>query len=93
MVRTTSEVRSATSQPPYVLKGRNGRETGMKLDRNLNGNLGRGKYAILNLRKLADFEGSGAFEGIPEHLQAAETRWKPLACWSGARSVARTSSF
>ena len=29
----------------------------MKLDRNIAGNKGRGKYAIINLRKLSDLEG------------------------------------
>lgn len=41
----------------------------MKLDRNENGN-GRGKYALLLLRKLADFE-SGTFRELAPNIASA----------------------
>ena len=43
----------------------------MKLDQNINGNEGRGKYAILNLRKLAACEDQQIFGGLPPGLSAA----------------------
>jgi hypothetical protein len=42
----------------------------MKLDRNINSD-GRGKYALLLLRKLDEFEGPGAFAGIDPTILAA----------------------
>ncbi len=37
----------------------------MKLDRNIPGNEGRGKYALILLRKLAAYEPEGAFAASP----------------------------
>lgn len=37
----------------------------MKLDRNIPGNEGRGKYALLRLRKLSSYEPDGAFATNP----------------------------
>lgn len=42
----------------------------MKLDRNVNGD-GRGKYALILLRKLAEFEGPGTFDGVSPNIAAA----------------------
>ena len=42
----------------------------MKLDRNENAN-GRGKYALLLLRKLREFEGPGTFDGLSPDIAAA----------------------
>lgn len=42
----------------------------MKLDRNENAN-GRGKYALLLLRNLQEFEGQGTFEGLSPNIAAA----------------------
>lgn len=39
----------------------------MKLDRNINAN-GRGKYALLKLRKLDDWLTSGAFAEVPKPI-------------------------
>ncbi len=43
----------------------------MKLDRNIEGNEGRGKYAILNLRTLATYERQGVFAVLPPDLSHA----------------------
>ena len=43
----------------------------MKLDRNIEGNEGRGKYAILNLRTLAMCERQDTFSGLPPDLSHA----------------------
>lgn len=43
----------------------------MKLDRNINSD-GRGKYALINLRKALDFEQSQAVQNALNVLQAAE---------------------
>ena len=42
----------------------------MKLDRNLEDNEGRGKYAVLLLRKLSDYE-AGTFGILPKELVEA----------------------
>lgn len=45
----------------------------MKLDRNENAT-GRGKYALLLLRKLREYEGPGTFDGLsPDIVAAIET--------------------
>ena len=43
----------------------------MKLDRNTEGNEGRGKYAILKLRTLELFKGSNTFYGLHPELARA----------------------
>lgn len=43
----------------HDIQGEGGRE--MKLDRNINGNQGRGKYALLLLRQLATFDSTETF--------------------------------
>jgi hypothetical protein len=46
----------------------------MKLDRNIDANAGRGKYALLKLRRLDDFREQGAFgEVAPEIAKAITT--------------------
>lgn len=43
----------------------------MKLDRNIEGNEGRGKYALLLLRKLDEFDDQKTFGGLPPDLSMA----------------------
>ncbi len=43
----------------------------MRLDRNIEGNEGRGKYAILNLRRLALYESSDTFNRFPPKISRA----------------------
>lgn len=43
----------------------------MKLDRNIEGNEGRGKYAILQLRRLETFMDDKAFGGLPPDIGGA----------------------
>lgn len=43
----------------------------MKLDRNIEGNEGRGKYAVLNLRTLALYERQDTFSEAPADLSYA----------------------
>lgn len=45
----------------------------MKLDRNIEGNDGRGKYAILKLRKLAVYDDQKTFGGLPPAIEKALT--------------------
>ena len=45
----------------------------MKLDRNIPGNDGRGKYALLLLRQLAAYDDQNAFGGLPPEIEAALT--------------------
>ena len=40
----------------------------MKIDRNIDGNEGRGKYALLKLRDLEACRETGAFGGLPKPL-------------------------
>lgn len=43
----------------------------MKLDRNIEGNEGRGKYALLLLRRLGLYRGRGTFDGLNPKIAAA----------------------
>lgn len=46
----------------------------MKMDRNLDGNAGRGKYALLLLRKLAEYDDGKTFGGLsPKVAEAIKT--------------------
>lgn len=43
----------------------------MRLDRNIPGNDGRGKYALLLMRRLAEFDDQKAFGGLDPKIAAA----------------------
>ncbi len=45
----------------------------MKLDRNIIENFGRGKYALIKLRRLENFRGPGTFDGFGAVGKALET--------------------